>query len=289
MILLPDDDYISAIRALKEVTFNSLFARSVVEKHVNGKVYVDDISSPKAFYVVHPYGMVLLYGDISERFLQFDLKNTLFERSGLQKAGGWLQVFPQDLEDRIDVIFKDRISVFGSSEFKDDTSDKIVKHKRVNFRFNLEKYNSFRCGLDITKYCFCDINVDIFNETNGSVVPNRFWNNANDFVSNGAGFSLIVDDHPVSIAFSSFVHEGMFELGMETKSEFRRRGYASIVCARLIDYCLERGFEPIWACRLGNGGSYELAIRLGFEPIAYLPYYELKNYYLNFAHKLVKK
>jgi len=277
MILLPEDDYISAIRALKEVTFNNLFARSVVEKHVNGKVYVDDFANPKAFYVVHLYGMALLYGDISEKFLHFDFKNTVFECYGLQKTGRWLQVFPQNLEDQIDVIFKDRISVFDSNKFKDDYSVNIIKHKRVNFRFNLEKYNSFRCGLDITKYCFCDVNVDIFNETNGSVVPNRFWNNANDFITNGAGFSLIADDHPVSIAFSSFVHEGMFELGMETKSEFRRRGYASIVCARLIDYCLERGLEPIWACSLGNNASYELALKLGFEPIAYLPYYELRN------------
>jgi L-amino acid N-acyltransferase YncA len=67
----------------------------------------------------------------------------------------------------------------------------------------------------------------------------------------------------------------MLELGMETEPEFRRKGFASIITAKLIDYCLERDLEPIWACRDGNKASYNLAVKLGFEPVAYLPYYEL--------------
>ena len=75
MKLLPLHDYKLAIPKLKEVSINNLFARSVVEKHVNGNVYVDNIVSPKAFYVIHPYGMSLLYGDISDDFLQSELKD----------------------------------------------------------------------------------------------------------------------------------------------------------------------------------------------------------------------
>ncbi|MFP4169228.1 MAG: GNAT family N-acetyltransferase [Desulfonatronovibrionaceae bacterium] len=66
-------------------------------------------------------------------------------------------------------------------------------------------------------------------------------------------------------------------MGMETLPEFRRAGLGTAVTAKLIDYCLEKNLEPIWACRDGNQASYKLAIKLGFEPIAYLPYYELKN------------
>ncbi len=63
---------------------------------------------------------------------------------------------------------------------------------------------------------------------------------------------------------------------METLQEYRRKGLASIICAKLIDYCLDNGLEPVWSCRESNAGSYYLALKSGFEPVASLPYYELK-------------
>ena len=47
MLELARDHYALAIPKLREVSSNHLFARSVVEKHVDGKVYVDDINDPK--------------------------------------------------------------------------------------------------------------------------------------------------------------------------------------------------------------------------------------------------
>jgi len=79
----------------------------------------------------------------------------------------------------------------------------------------------------------------------------------------------------VAICFSAFLHDDMLELGMETKEEFRRNGFAGIVCAKLITYCFEKNIEPVWACRSDNHGSYNLALKLGFEATERLPYYEL--------------
>ncbi len=42
MILLKQDEYKITVSQLKSVTINNLFPRSVVEQHVDGKVYVDD-------------------------------------------------------------------------------------------------------------------------------------------------------------------------------------------------------------------------------------------------------
>jgi len=89
------------------------------------------------------------------------------------------------------------------------------------------------------------------------------------------GFTLVGDGELISTAFSSFRHDGKLEIGIETLEAHRGNGYAQCVCARLIDYCLEHGLEPVWSCRLGNKGSYELALRLGFEPTITRPYYEV--------------
>lgn len=277
MIRLPESRYTSALDGLKKVTANNLFARSVIEGHVGGDVYADDASNPSVFHVVHPYGMALLFGDISDEFLKTGLKHFLLDPGDDQRTGKWLQVFPPALESRFDEIFGDRLKAPGSAECEDNGKKIIIKHRRINFKFNPEKYMNFRRGLEIDKYRFRDVDESLFNETGGSVVPRRFWNNARDFIANGVGFSLIVDDRPVSVAFSSFVHDDLLELGMETAKEYRRKGYAAITCARLIDHCRENGIEPVWACSRGNISSYELAVKLGFEPAASLPYYEFGN------------
>ncbi len=76
-------------------------------------------------------------------------------------------------------------------------------------------------------------------------------------------------------AISSFLHGDKLEIGIETLPNFRNQGLASVVCSALIDYCIANQFEPIWSCRLTNGGSYHLAVKLGFDPVASFPYYEL--------------
>ncbi|MBI9093022.1 MAG: GNAT family N-acetyltransferase [Desulfobacterium sp.] len=275
MKLLPRRDHKLAISRLKDVTINTLFAKSVLEQHVGGTVYVDNSADPRAFYVLHSYGMSLLYGDVSDEFLHAELKDYMLGGNGLRTAGEWLQIFPSELENRIDGILGSRLTLFDSDRSQDDSGGAVVKHTRVNFKLNRGKFDQFKCQIDLTAYRFCDVDKMLYAETNGSVVPNKFWNNASDFALHGVGFALMLEDQAVAVAFSSFMHDEMLELGMETKSDYRRRGFASIISAKLVEYCLERGLEPVWACRRGNHGSYNLAVKLGFEPVACLPYYEL--------------
>jgi RimJ/RimL family protein N-acetyltransferase len=151
----------------------------------------------------------------------------------------------------------------------------VIKHKRINFRFVPKKYARARKDLNLKAHDFKRIDENMFSNISGSVVPKKFWDGASDFRQKGIGFSLLKNGRIAASSFSSFVHDNMLELGMETEPEFRRKGFASIITAKLIDYCLERDLEPIWACRDGNKASYNLAVKLGFEPVAYLPYYEL--------------
>ena len=63
MKLLEKEDYTKLTEPIKKVTINNLFARSVIEHKVTGKVFVDNPENPKTYYVVHPYGMTLLFGE----------------------------------------------------------------------------------------------------------------------------------------------------------------------------------------------------------------------------------
>jgi len=118
-------------------------------------------------------------------------------------------------------------------------------------------------------------NAEQFGQITGTVVPRYFWRNKQAFDQQSVGFTLMDGNDPVSTAFASFIHAPQLELGIETRTEFQGQGLAQISCSALIDYCLDNNFEPVWACRLENTGSYKLAQKLGFEPIRMIPYYQL--------------
>lgn len=275
MIILEPNKYDLAVPQLMDVKINNLFARAVIEQKVDGKVYVDDDMNPRVFYVAHPYGMSLLFGKVTNDFLDHHLKDYLLGTNGMRTSVEYLQVFPQEIEGKLDEILGSNLSVFDPYISKDHPKNSVVKYTRINFKFSRTKFNNWLSNIDLAGHDFQQVDSKLFNETNGSVVPKKFWNNADEFMQYGVGYSLKHERQDAAVAFSSFLHDTMLELGMETKEEFRRKGFGAIVSARLITYCLENNFEPVWACRLDNKGSYNLALKLGFEPVAHLPYYAL--------------
>jgi RimJ/RimL family protein N-acetyltransferase len=117
----------------------------------------------------------------------------------------------------------------------------------------------------------------MYENMRGSVIPKYFWKDAEQFSNLGVGFSLIYENNVASTAYSSFIHGNQLELGIETVESYRGKGFAIHTCSALINYCLENNYEPVWACRLENTGSYKLAQKLGFEPTFYIPFYRLNN------------
>ena len=78
-----------------------------------------------------------------------------------------------------------------------------------------------------------------------------------------------------STAYSVFLHDDKLKLVIETVEEFRGKGFAQRSCSGMIDYCIANHYEPVWACKLENTGSYHLAQKLGFEPVLEIPFYRL--------------
>ena len=274
MIKLNPSQYKRVIDSLKEVTINHLFVRSVIEGKVDGTVYADHAEHPEVFYVYHPYGLSLLFGKSEHEAFYSWLKNHVLNFSGNRFKPEWLQVFPESLNQSFRDLCIGRIrnvsGVSGESRF-----DLIEEHTRVNFSFNQEKYLRFRRTLSPVHYPVLRTDREMYEQMQGTVLPRFFWKDADQFVSQGIGFSLMVEEKPASTAFSAFIHDHQLELGIESAERFRGKGFAIYTCVALIDYCLENQFEPVWSCRLGNTASYRLAQKLGFEPTFEIPFYRL--------------
>ena len=273
MILLDKKDYFKIVEPLKLVTINNLFARAVVEQKAPGKIFVDNINKPKTFYVLHSYGMSLLFGKWDNFEFNKQFREYALNKNQIRNKYEWMQIFPDEWNITL-------VKLLGNSLVKQ--ADNIIEsgvveqNTRVNFRFSQEKY--------LTKTRKEDKNVEIiktdeniFLNMPGAVVPKYYWYNEQDFIKNGVGFSLLYKKQLAATAFSSWIFENKLEIGIETVEGFRGKGLAEIVCEAIIDYCITNRYEPIWSCRLENIGSYKLANKLGFEPIMEKPYYRLSK------------
>jgi hypothetical protein len=274
--LLDKSNYDKVIKPLSKVAVNHLFARSVVEKKVNGSIYVDNTETPGTFYIVHPYGMSLLFGNSDNADFNRQLIDYFLNTFKIRNKHEWLQAYPKEWNKKISALLGDNIVKFKDNQGNSENR-KIEENTRVNFRFNKEKYLDFRNKNINKNYRIIRTDKELFEDMNGTVVPKSFWNNAEQFTGDGIGFSLIYDNQVASTAFSAFIHDHQLELGIETISSCRGKGFAEYTCSALIDYCIDNSFEPVWSCRFENTGSFVLAGKLGFEPTIYLPYYRLNN------------
>ncbi len=276
MIELKKEKYGLVIEPLSRLKINTLFARSVVEEKVSGKIYVDHLSKPKTFYIIHPYGMSLLFGNSQNDHFNEQFADYALNKDNKRTKCEWMQALPQEWDEKLVELFGPKL-VKSADNINKTTSGLIELNTRINFKFNLEKYQAFKRenikeNLDVIR-----TNETSFNAMTGSVIPSNFWNNAADFCKNGIGFSLFHKGSLATTAYSAFKFDNELELGMETLPNFRGKGFAQYVCSALIDYCIVYNYEPIWACKYENTASYKLAEKLGFEAVLSLPYYCLNK------------
>ncbi len=276
MILLDKKDYFKALEPLQTVEINHLFASAVIEGHIGGTIYVDDVDNPASFYVVHPYGMSLLFGHTpNEEFNSWLLGHAL-NTFNVRNCYEWLQAFPDTWNKQIATRWEQHL-VKSKDSAGTLKNKKIEEHTRVNFKFNKDKYLDFKSNYPLLKIKTHRTDNQMFGAIQGSVIPARFWDNVDDFSRRAVAFSVLDGDKVASTAFSAFVVDKQLEIGIETSDSYRGKGYAVYTCMALIDYCLEHDYEPIWACRLENTASYQLAQKLGFEPTIYWPFYRLND------------
>ncbi len=282
MILLNNNQYEKILIQLKNVPFNTLFARAVLESKVFGKVFVDNINKPKSIFIAHEYGMSLLFGDTENLEFNLALKKYLLNENKDRSNYEWLQVYPEKWNDKLKELLNDKIINYSklldnySKSEADILTEKyrenhIIQWGRVNFIY---KYID-KAIFSKSEYEIKLIDSEIYDRIEGSVIPKFFWKSKELFLSEGIGYALMNGDDIVSIAFSSCKFDNVLEIGVETSEKYRNMGFANHVCQELLSYCKKNNYSPIWACRLENTGSYLLAKSLGFEDVITLPYYEL--------------
>ncbi|MDN4620519.1 GNAT family N-acetyltransferase [Paenibacillus sp. PsM32] len=95
----------------------------------------------------------------------------------------------------------------------------------------------------------------------------EYWNSISNYVTNGFGYAIIYKDEVVCECTSIFANKWSVEIDIQTDTNHRGLGLASIAAKAFIEHGLNQEQKVIWDCTLSNTVSYQLALQLGFEHV----------------------
>lgn len=99
------------------------------------------------------------------------------------------------------------------------------------------------------------------------------WASVEDFLKHGLGFALLDGAEIASMCMSIYASRERVEIDVHTDEAYRRKGFALITSAALVEECQRRGLQPNWECFWDNDPSSLLAAHLGFGVLPDYPVY----------------
>jgi len=204
-----------------------------------GRVFVDSLENPRVALAIVDFQF--LAGDPFHESVPL-----LFD---LLRAKEWLVVPTPDWEHVVSTTYPGKIEVYQREAFRAE-------------QFDINKLRGFisdlPSGFELRKVNFEDVMQ--FTELSPALIAS--YTSSEDFIDKGVGIGIFHEGRFISGASSSPLGGGKLEFEIQTHKEFRRRGFARIVAAALILYCLENGIEPCWDA--AHEDSSVLARQLGF-------------------------
>lgn len=210
-----------------------------MKTYPHGTVYLDNEKSPNILYFQMPW-INILAGDPSSPMLDqiLDL---------VQPA----LVFYPDLKWKnvLTKKFGEKLEEFTHRTYK---SDKLNLKKARRFITKLpDGYTLEQVDQESAEHI--DEHLHAFSRTFESV---------EGYVKNGLGYCIKHEDTVVSHAGSIFPFEKHLEIQVDTDLKYRGKGLATVVCAKLVEYCLMNDITPYWEAHTPI--SAKIAEKLGF-------------------------
>lgn len=207
---------------------------------VMGEVFVTDIENPKSALAF--VGCFAFYAGIPD------------EELVLNKPDGFVIMTPQNEEwgKLIEECFPDckkvtRFAIKKNTRFDRDYLQKLLTQLPVGYELK-------RIDADIYDMCLSNPVTRDFVSSFGS---------KEKYLQLGRGMVILKDGRIVAGASSYTRYQEGIEIEVDTVSEERCKGLATVVCASLILRCLDEGLYPSWDAQ--NMNSVHLAEKLGYE------------------------
>jgi len=234
-------------------------------------VYADNAQNPNILLIAGSMWGVMLRGDAAYDECDDSLHGFIinqFNSLADEHKNVHINLCSPDWENKINRLFGKRVK------------DKIIRH---NYRLNM---SIFEKHPDWRKEIPAGFEMNYFDGNSTDFLGKHYDNS--DFWSPESkrfGFALVKIDEKISDCICVYYENESFdsnvanviEIGVGTKEEYRRQGYAFLSCMAFIEYCISNGLIPNWGCWNYKPESQALAKKLGFEEISQRNVIILKN------------
>jgi GNAT superfamily N-acetyltransferase len=216
---------------------------AVLDRQSRGQIWVDDPSSPKSGIVREAVFGSLYFGG------ELDAKTIHDTISGLKDRGDVLiGLWPED--DLWKKVPADPNYVGSVFEY----------NRRIAGQTDLLLSGPLPEGCRLRH-----LDGDLFPRSMMARYFTGVFGNVEKALERGIGLCLMRGEEILSEGSAGPSADGLVEIGVETGERYRRRGYASLVCAHLIQECEKLGVNTYWNCDARNPASIALARKLGYR------------------------
>jgi len=235
---------------MNDINFETAYLYSIVENRQDGRIFVDNIESPRTVLLWHYCGFAYVIGNTA---------NDNFNRDIVKLLSGEFE----DNQRRFVLHMNDKIWNEKIIKITENNFD-INQTQRYIFRFNRERYKIQDYSVSNT-YRISEIDQNVLSKLNGRIIPSFSWQTSESFLQRGKGFCFINNNDICCTAFSSGIGNGQIDIGVETAGPSCGKGLGTLIAAQMVEYSLKNGYEPAWGCDTKNVASAAIACKLGFE------------------------
>lgn len=219
-----------------------------VMQGIGGSAWVDSIEKPG--YVISAYGDFCFFaGEPPKDFQEEDVLSLL------EKLNKKVLIFVPETEKWLK-FFQEETKLCTFNRYR------LKKRKEPFDKALLESYvaklpDGFKVE-KIDENWYHALNKEPWGADLCGMIPT-----AEEYINHAVGFVVTKDGTPVAgISTYSYYNDGV-EIEVDTKEEYRRMGFATVLGARFILECMERNLYPNWDA--ANRISVRTAEKLGYE------------------------
>ncbi len=224
-----------------------IYPCSIAEGIQHGEIFTDAIHDYRAVLFWHHCGFAYLAGQPDDCFLE-EIYERILDRNNTNSRRFILMT----KNDKIERYFASKTNI-------------VLEHR---YLFDYMDGQCFSNPIAPDGYELKEIDARLLSELSGNIVPSLFWEDLNRFLVNGKGYCLTHGNDIAAWAFSAAVSSKEIDIGIETSEKYQKQGLATIVANKMIQYTLEVGKKPVWACHYQNNPSAKMAEKIGFKKVA---------------------
>ncbi|HNN13353.1 MAG TPA: GNAT family N-acetyltransferase [Anaerolineales bacterium] len=257
MIELPHNKY-ELVRPLLLSMDIHLIGRSILARKTPVQIFVDNIEQPRALFAQAGHRFILA-GEASlidfNAAIQNHFVNTLlpeFQKNGVE--GFPIYYGLPEWEDKISNLLPGQEIIHADREYFTCTELKQNWHKILPEGFQVLPVNADLLSKGF-KY------TDTLKEEMTSERPS-----VEDFLDKSFGVCAIHENELAGWCLSEYNTDGRCEIGIETISEYRKRGLATALTLALLEHAFSTGLNEVgWHCFKRNVPSSQTARKAGLE------------------------